>query len=525
MGSNYLALATLLSLTVINYCTCANILMLTMGGTKSHKIPFWELAKGLIPRGHNITFLNAFPSDFYLEGLEEIAPTSYVVYIRNFTNWDLVGARIKGEEPVPLLDMIKFGYEACEVLLSDTETKEFLRSGQKFDLLILDGAYPECAMGFVHFYQAPFIYINTVGMYMGSVSTSGSPTPYAVTPFLAKPFSDNMSFLQRVQNMGFHVAASLMHSVMTRGKLQSIVRKHFGADVPGIYDLSKNVSFILQNGHPVLTYPRPFLPNVAEIACMHCKPAKKLPEDLEKFIQDSGEAGFIYFSMGSSVKASNFPEYFRALLMIVFRNLPQRVLWKYEGDDLTDLPSNVMLGKWLPQQDILGHSKLKAFVTHGGLLSMFETVYHGVPAVSLPVFCDHDSNAAKAESDGYAIKLDLFTLTPELLLRAIKTVIRDPRYKAQVKYRQKLLLDQTETPLTKAVYWTEYILKYKGAPHLQSTSRNMGVMEYYSVDVMVFLILVILVSYQCTKKVLRLLRILPKHDVSIDLPRKSIKVE
>lgn len=28
----------------------ADILMVTMGGTKSHKIPFWELAKGLIHR-------------------------------------------------------------------------------------------------------------------------------------------------------------------------------------------------------------------------------------------------------------------------------------------------------------------------------------------------------------------------------------------------------------------------------------------------------------------------------------------
>lgn len=64
----YLKWRTVLILTVINCCTCANILMITMGGTKSHKIPFFELAKGLIPRGHNITFLNAFPSDFYMEG-------------------------------------------------------------------------------------------------------------------------------------------------------------------------------------------------------------------------------------------------------------------------------------------------------------------------------------------------------------------------------------------------------------------------------------------------------------------------
>lgn len=164
-------------------------------------------------------------------------------------------------------------------------------------------------------------------------------------------------------------------------------------------------------------------------------------------------------------------------------------------------------------------------MTHGGLLSTFETVYHGVPAVVLPVFCDHDSNAAKAESDGYAIRLDLFTITPELLLRAVKTVIRDPRYRAQVKHRQRLLLDQTETPLQKAVYWTEYVLKYKGAPHLRSPSRHMGVIEYYSLDVIAFLVLLTLGMCSLLTKLLRLLRILPKHEVTLDLPRKSIKVE
>jgi 2-hydroxyacylsphingosine 1-beta-galactosyltransferase len=98
-------------MTVINACTCANILMITMGGTKSHKIPFWELARGLIPRGHNITFISAFPSDFLMAGLEEITPTSFVFYVKNFTNWDLVGAKIRGEEPVHPFDMVRYAYE------------------------------------------------------------------------------------------------------------------------------------------------------------------------------------------------------------------------------------------------------------------------------------------------------------------------------------------------------------------------------------------------------------------------------
>lgn len=77
-------------------------------------------------------------------------------------------------------------------------------------------------------------------------------------------------------------------------------------------------------------------------------------QELEKFIDGSGDAGFIYVSMGSSVKAANMPEYLRRMFMLVFKQLPQRVLWKWEGENMIDLPNNVMLSKWLPQQDLLG---------------------------------------------------------------------------------------------------------------------------------------------------------------------------
>jgi glucuronosyltransferase len=37
-----------------------------------------------------------------------------------------------------------------------------------------------------------------------------------------------------------------------------------------------------------------------------------------------------------------------------FSKLKQRVLWKWETESLPGQPSNVKLGKWLPQSDILG---------------------------------------------------------------------------------------------------------------------------------------------------------------------------
>lgn len=90
---------------------CANILMITMGGTKSHKIPFWELARGLIQNEHNITFVNAFPPDFYMNGLQEVTPAGLVFYVKNFTNWDLIGPKMKGEEPVTPLQSVQYAIQ------------------------------------------------------------------------------------------------------------------------------------------------------------------------------------------------------------------------------------------------------------------------------------------------------------------------------------------------------------------------------------------------------------------------------
>ncbi|CAH2090189.1 unnamed protein product [Euphydryas editha] len=506
-----------------------------MGGTKSHKIPFLELARGLIIRNHNITLISPFQPDFHLEGLEEIIPEGLAAFVRGYMTFDLVGARMKGEEPLPYMDIIRYGYEACEAFLSDIETRSFLRSGRNYDLIILDGAYPECAFGLVYRMKVPFMYINTVAFYASPTSGSGSPAPFSVTPFFARSFTDNMGFLDRSVNAFWHLGSLLGHGISVT-ILQTVLRRHFGPKMPHVYDMAKNVSFILQNGHYSVTYSRPFLPNVAEVACIHCKESKKLHADLEEWIAGAGEAGFVYVSMGSSVKTNKMPLAAHRLFIDALKRLPQRVLWKQDGDqNMTDIPSNIRLYKWLPQQDLLGHPKIKAFVTHGGLLSMFETVYHGVPIITIPVFCDHDANAAKAEVDGYARKLDLQYLTSDKLYKAIKDVIVEPKYKIHVKNRQTLLRDQKESPLERAIYWTEYVIRHKGAYHLQSPAKDLNFFQYYMLDVaLTFFVLLLtslaLISYTlrfsfiCLSNYVQSKRMNKLIDKSSDLLKRSTKL-
>lgn len=49
------------------------------------------------------------------------------------------------------------------------------------------------------------------------------------------------------------------------------------------------------------------------------------------------------------------PESKRAVFLEAFKQIKQKVLWKWETDDLPGKPDNVKLGKWLPQTDILGN--------------------------------------------------------------------------------------------------------------------------------------------------------------------------
>ena len=76
-------------------------------------------------------------------------------------------------------------------------------------------------------------------------------------------------------------------------------------------------------------------------------------QDLEAWVTGAGSAGVVYFSMGSTVSGASMPSQYRQIFLEAFRRLPQRILWKYEGE-LEDKPDNVRVSRWLPQQDLLG---------------------------------------------------------------------------------------------------------------------------------------------------------------------------
>ncbi|XP_025241557.1 UDP-glucuronosyltransferase 2B20 isoform X2 [Theropithecus gelada] len=233
-------------------------------------------------------------------------------------------------------------------------------------------------------------------------------------------------------------------------------------------------------------FPRPFLPNVDFVGGLHCKPAKPLPKEMEEFVQSSGENGVVVFSLGSMI--SNMSEERANMIASALAQIPQKVLWKFDGKKPNTLGSNTRLYKWLPQNDLLGHPKTKAFITHGGTNGIYEAIYHGIPMVGIPLFADQHDNIVHMKVKGAALSVDIRTMSSRDLLNALKSVINEPIYKENAMKLSRIHHDQPMKPLDRAVFWIEFVMRHKGAKHLRVAAHNLTWIQYHSLDVIAFLL-------------------------------------
>ena len=93
------------------------------------------------------------------------------------------------------------------------------------------------------------------------------------------------------------------------------------------------------------------------------------------------------------------------------------------------LNANIKVVSWLPQNDLLAHENIKAFVSHAGHNSFYESSYHGVPLIVFPLCCDGISIATKVEHFGLGVAVDHRTVNAQELLEAIELVVNEPRYR------------------------------------------------------------------------------------------------
>mgnify|MGYP001800440104 CR=1 FL=1 len=112
-----------------------------------------------------------------------------------------------------------------------------------------------------------------------------------------------------------------------------------------------------------------------------------------------------------------------------------KVIWRVKGPAPRNLGANTKVMKWLPQFDLLAHSKMKAFVSHCGMNGMYESATLGVPVLAMPLYGDQINNAQQLVHAGMAIKIPFRSklglaknkLNADKIVEAIEQLIYDPR--------------------------------------------------------------------------------------------------
>lgn len=110
-------------------------------------------------------------------------------------------------------------------------------------------------------------------------------------------------------------------------------------------------------------------------------------------------------------------------------------------------------------------------------------MYFGVPMICIPVFVDQTMNAAILEDKGVAVTIQPQRLNKGSLKAALDEVLNNAKYTANAQKYSGYFKDAPIDPMDLAIYWIEFVVRHKGAPHLSNPGLRLRWYEYCFLDV------------------------------------------
>lgn len=464
----------------VGFVQNAKILSIFPMHSHSHFTLGFNLLQEMAKRGHQITFISPYPQEKPLKNFRDIS----IANIKPALD-DLKKELFRLEDGSPIDNfryMSKMGRAFTELGLASEEVQNLLKSkNETFDVILIEHFYNEAQFALGHHFNAPVVLLSPMPSSVLNNHLFANPSPSSYVHNLFAPFIQYMTLTERLENF-YYDTMMAYYQYYEELPFQKKIMEKFFPNAPPFEEILYNSSLLLMNSHPSFSDPVPHMANIIEIGGYHVLPPKKLPDDLHRYLNES-KNGVVYFSMGSILKSNVLTKEKRKCFIEAFSKLKEDVLWKFDID-IEDLPPNVKILKWAPQNEILAHPNVKAFVTHGGLLSTIETIYHGKPTIGIPVFSDQKFNIAASEKFGYAIKVPFDGITEKKLTKALNEILNNPSYKENAKRRSAIMHDQQVKPIDKAIYWIEYVIRHKGAPHLHCAALDLSWYQRSMLDVL-----------------------------------------
>uniref|UniRef100_A0A667YGL4 UDP glucuronosyltransferase 2 family, polypeptide A5 n=1 Tax=Myripristis murdjan TaxID=586833 RepID=A0A667YGL4_9TELE len=293
--------------------------VLVFPGEYSHWLNMKSMMEELVERNHSVTVLvsDASPSVDYnssryagkfnfrvfqvpftkdeLHGFTE----SFIHYsMYEWPNSSMLQVFLKMRDWVSRSTELQL--QQCHAMLRNPELMASLRD-TRFDAVVADPMML-CADLMADVLGLPLVI--SLRFTFGSVferHCGQMPAPPSFVPAQPLTYSDKMTFSERVVNM----VAYMFFSATTEMHWKLSVDHHYsdlkGSPTSACETLGRADIWLIRTFWD-LDYPRPFLPNFKFVGGLHCKPAKPLPQEMEAFVQSSGDDGIVVFSLGSMVK-------------------------------------------------------------------------------------------------------------------------------------------------------------------------------------------------------------------------------
>lgn len=334
--------------------------------SKSHFFLIFRLAKEFADKGHEVTVISPFPQKTPIKNYRDVPVTEVIELFAGKSNLKKIKKlkllaeiqkilfHMEQKGPFENLNLIySAGLRVSEQVLKNKNVQKLLNSNETFDAYIIEQFTSEALLGIGHRFGAPIILMSGFGTtsLMNYFLANPAPSSY-VWNVVMKPSTTYKNFWDRLHNFLLNNYIDFFREYYFMPEHRKLFKKYIKSEIE-LDDVVYNVSLILGNSHVSLYNAVPQVPGIINIGGFHVGPLKPLPDDLQKFLDESKD-GVVLFTLGTNLKSSDLKPEVRDAFLNAFSKIKQNVLWKFETQ-LNNIPKNVKILEWLPQQEVLGN--------------------------------------------------------------------------------------------------------------------------------------------------------------------------
>lgn len=256
----------------------------------------------------------------------------------------------------------------------------------------------------------------------------GLPVVTSVSTFAINRHVLAFGVAHGVRPKSARLALSKMRHIANALRLRRRLRHQYGVKGPGLMGL------VLGRSDLNIVYTSRYFQPCAETfdeRFQFVGPSLTPPTDTVRFPWgEASQQAVVYVSLGTIFNAE--PAFYRNCFE-AFRREDVRVIMSI-GETVSEAslgpaPPNFIVQAHVPQLEVLGRASV--FVTHGGMNSVSESLYNGVPVVVIPQMSEQQIVGRRVEQLGAGLCLAKGEVTGEKLRESVGRLLAEDRFRQQ----------------------------------------------------------------------------------------------